>query len=55
MKVSCTGHRPNKIGGYKIPNPTYDFILASAKQILLQLNPECVNVGGVQLGIKFFI
>ena len=46
MKISCTGHRLNKIGGYKIPNPTYDFILASAKQILLQLNPECVNVGG---------
>lgn len=65
MKIACTGHRPNKIGGYKIPNPTYDFIVESTKKIFDQLKPEYVIVGGalgfdqwtaevcIQLGIPF--
>lgn len=46
MKVTVTGHRPPEIGGYIVPNPTYDFIMDATKRIFLTLKPEKIIVGG---------
>ena len=49
MIVSFTGHRPTKIGGYKIPNPSYDKILDLTKQILISCKTKkCIT--GMALG-----
>lgn len=50
MKVAFTGHRPSKIGGFKLPNPTYNYICQQIEKNLLQLKPEKV-ISGMALGI----
>lgn len=50
MIVSFTGHRPSKIGGFSIPNPTYDFINKSLREILIELQPEKA-ISGMALGV----
>jgi uncharacterized phage-like protein YoqJ len=49
MIVACTGHRPDKIGGYKLPNPTYLHICRHIDEVLTQLQPQkCIS--GMALG-----
>lgn len=50
MIVAFTGHRPNKIGGYKIPNPIYDHIASEIKKALKEINPERA-ISGMALGV----
>jgi len=50
MVIAFTGHRPNKIGGYKLPNPTYLHICRQLDQTLRELKPtECIS--GMALGV----
>lgn len=53
MIISCTGHRPDKLPnketGYKLPNPTYNFICQQIEKILLELKPE-KGISGMALG-----
>lgn len=49
ITIGFTGHRPTKMGGYKIPNPTYISIFQTTEDLLLELKPEkCIT--GVALG-----
>jgi len=49
MIISCTGHRPPKLGGYELPNPIYLKICQETEQSLLELKPEkCLS--GMALG-----
>ena len=50
MIVAFTGHRPNKLGGYKIPNPTYIKVCQEIDKALKELKPEKV-ITGMALGI----
>lgn len=50
MIVSFTGHRPDKLGGYIIPNPTYIHICQQIEKTLLEFKPEKV-ISGMALGI----
>lgn len=48
--VAFTGHRPDSIGGYDIPNPIYDFIMQRLEEELLKINPQkCIS--GMSLGV----
>lgn len=49
MIVAFTGHRPNKLGGYKTPNPMSDFISTKIRDTLKTLNPTKV-ISGMALG-----
>ncbi len=50
MIVAVTGHRPNKLGGYRIPNPTFSSVLKGLDQALLQFKPTTV-ITGMALGV----
>lgn len=50
MIVAFTGHRPDKLGGYKLPNPTYIRVCQSLDQALRDLKPEKA-ISGMALGI----
>jgi len=50
MIVAFTGHRPNKLGGYKIPNPTYNRIYKELTAVLKELNPTKA-ISGMALGV----
>jgi uncharacterized phage-like protein YoqJ len=50
MIVAFTGHRPDKLGGYKLPNPTYQFVCQQIEQALKELQPEKV-ISGMALGV----
>lgn len=50
MIVAFTGHRPDKLGGYKVPNPTYNHVCQQIEKTLLELNPEKV-ISGMALGV----
>lgn len=45
MIIAFTGHRPTKIGGYIVPNPTYDYIYEKTKRILSELKPTKAYCG----------
>jgi len=49
MIVAFTGHRPDKLGGYKIPNPTYTHITEQLATVLAELKPEKA-ISGMALG-----
>ena len=49
MIIAATGSRPNKIGGYAIPNPIYSQICKATEKIFLELKPEKV-ISGMALG-----
>lgn len=49
MIVSITGHRPDKLGGYKTPNAVYDAVKEGLRKHLLELKPDFV-VTGMALG-----
>ena len=47
--VSATGHRPNKLGSYDLPNPIYNYVCKETERILKELNPDkCIS--GAALG-----
>lgn len=47
--VAFSGHRPQKLGGYNIPNKIYNYITQQLKQKLLELKPDkCIS--GMALG-----
>jgi|SRR5271166_744205 len=50
MIVAFTGHRPDKLGGYKLPNPTYIQICRELDKALKELQPEKV-ISGMALGV----
>lgn len=65
MIVAFTGHRPDKLGGYNLPNDTYNLVCQKIESALKELKPEKVIVGmalgvdqwaahiAVKLGIPF--
>lgn len=50
MIVAFTGHRPDKLGGYILPNPTYIKVCRAIDKALEELQPEKV-ITGMALGI----
>jgi uncharacterized phage-like protein YoqJ len=50
MIVAFTGHRPEKLGGYKLPNPIYIKVCQQIESTLKELNPEKV-ISGMALGV----
>lgn len=52
MIISFTGHRPQKIGGYKTPNPIYTFLCQETEKLLIALNPE-ETISGMALGFDW--
>jgi uncharacterized phage-like protein YoqJ len=50
MIVAFTGHRPNKLGGYKLPNPIYNYVYGQIQDTLAFLKPTKV-ISGMALGI----
>ena len=49
MIISFSGHRSPKIGGFKIPNPTYDYIRSELRNKLIELKPE-EAISGMAIG-----
>lgn len=49
-----TGHRPPKVGGYKVPNPVYTSIVAELKKKILEINPTLVYTG-MALGVDQWV
>lgn len=49
MIVGFTGSRPQKIGGFKTPNPTYNYICSELEKALLELKPDKA-ISGMALG-----
>lgn len=50
MIVAFTGHRPNKLGGYKLPNPVYAAVCKQLERTLKELNPTKA-ISGMALGV----
>lgn len=50
MIVAFTGHRPDKLGGYKLPNPTYVHVCQQIEKVLLDVKPEKA-ICGMALGV----
>lgn len=50
MIVAFTGHRPDKLGGYKLPNETYIKVCRQIDSALKELKPEKV-ITGMALGV----
>lgn len=49
MIIAGTGRRPNNLGGYDIPNPTYNKVCKEIKKVLLEQKPDKV-ISGFALG-----
>lgn len=56
--IAGTGHRPDKLPdkktGYKLPNPTYNYICQQTEKILLELKPTKV-ISGMALGFDQYL
>lgn len=50
MIVAFTGHRPNKLGGYELPNPTYIKVCQEIEKNLKKLKADKI-VSGMALGV----
>lgn len=50
MIVAFTGHRPDKLGGYNLPNPIYTHVCQQINKTLCQLMPQKV-ISGMALGV----
>lgn len=50
MIIAFTGHRPNKIGGFTLPNPMYNYICQQIEKILLEQKPNKI-ISGMALGV----
>ena len=49
MIIGITGHRPSKLGGYKLPNPTYISICQQLQELLIKYNATKV-ISGMAIG-----
>lgn len=45
MILGITGHRPKAIGGFKIPNPIYSYIMLETEKIICEHRPEKIITG----------
>jgi uncharacterized phage-like protein YoqJ len=45
MILAYTGHRPSKLGGFSLPNPTYVKVCQATEKVLRELKPEKVLSG----------
>ena len=44
MIVAFSGHRPDELGGYQLPNPTYIHVCQETEKLLLELKPDkCIS------------
>lgn len=50
LTVSFTGHRPNKLNGFDIPNPIYNFVCQEIVKALKEIRPDKV-ISGMALGV----
>jgi uncharacterized phage-like protein YoqJ len=50
MIIAFTGHRPDKLGGYVLPNPTYIKVCQEIDKALKKLKPQQI-ISGMALGI----
>ena len=50
MILGVTGHRPERVGGYLIPNPIYDYVISEMKSYILAIKPEKI-ITGMALGV----
>jgi uncharacterized phage-like protein YoqJ len=50
MIVAFTGHRPNKLGGFLLPNPTYIHVCQQLEKTIKELQPT-EAISGMALGI----
>lgn len=59
MIAAFTGHRPQKIGGFNIPNPIYNYVKSELRKNLLELKPtKCISgmaLGTDQIGAELCI
>jgi uncharacterized phage-like protein YoqJ len=54
MKLAVTGHRPNKLGGYRVPNPVSDAVGQLLLQYFERERPEEV-ITGMALGFDQWV
>jgi uncharacterized phage-like protein YoqJ len=52
--LAVTGHRPDKLGGWKIPNPTFEEIYKRLDKKLMELRPTKV-ITGMALGVDQWV
>lgn len=50
MIVAFTGHRPDELGGWDLPNPTYIHVCQQIEKTLKEVQPEKV-ISGMALGV----
>lgn len=50
MILAVTGHRPDKLGGYDVPNPTYMAVCEEIDRTLMEVTPDVV-LTGMALGV----
>jgi uncharacterized phage-like protein YoqJ len=50
VRVAFTGHRPDKLGGYKTPNPIYDRVVDELHKALVSVRPT-LAISGMALGV----
>lgn len=53
MILALTGARPNKLGGYKIPNPVFNKLCKTTEKFFLDHKPEKI-ISGVALGFDSY-
>ena len=54
MIIAGTGHRPDKLGGYTVPNPIYIKVCQQIEKHLLDLKPEKV-ISGMCIGYDMWL
>jgi uncharacterized phage-like protein YoqJ len=53
MILSFSGHRPDKLGGWNIPNPIYNHVCQNIEFALKELQPE-KTISGMALGTDLY-
>src|SRR4051812_18107278 len=48
--VAFTGHRPDKLGGFSLPNPTYKHVCKEIEKVLKECKPDKI-ISGMALGV----
>jgi len=54
MIISGTGHRLNKLGGYSIPNKTFNYVCKTTEEILIIENPTKI-ISGLAIGFDTWL
>ena len=53
MTLAFTGHRPDKLGGYKIPNCQFSLVVELIHDVLVEMKPSSV-ISGMALGVDLW-